>query len=120
MHTQIEQPTISDDPLYRLIREKKIADFNEQRKDTCDFSGLDFRGVDLRGLDVSNINFSNCYFHGSDLRGLNMYSCIMEGSSIHRAHIAGTYFPPQIAASEIKLSLKEGTRMRYQQVLPAN
>ncbi len=114
MHTQTEQPAISDDPLYRLIREKKVADFNEQRADDCDFSGLDFRGVDLRGINAKNIDFSNCYFHGSDLRGLDMHECIMEGSSIHRAHIAGTYFPSKISASEVRLSLKEGTRMRYQ------
>ncbi|MFK7845681.1 MAG: pentapeptide repeat-containing protein [Rhodothermales bacterium] len=114
MHTQIEQPAISDDPLYRLIHEKKITEFNEQRADDCDFSGLDFRGVDLRGINAQNIDFSNCYFHGSDLRGLDLFTCAMEGSSIYRAHIAGTYFPAQINASEIRLSLKEGTRMRYQ------
>ena len=57
----------------------------------------------------------NLYFHGSDLRGLDLTSSNLEGASIHRARIAGAYFPPELAAEEIRLSLKEGIRMRYNQ-----
>ncbi len=113
MLSQIDQPVISDDPLYLMIREKRIEEFNNQRSESCDFSGLDFRGVDLRGIHTDNINFSGCYFFGSDLRGLDLSNCQLQGASIHNAHIAGVLFPNQLSATEIQLSHQEGTRMRY-------
>ncbi len=113
MHSEVKSPLISDNPLYQLLRDQNTRAFNAQRELTCDFSGLDFRGIDLRGINTENINFANCYFHGSDLRGLDLQTCNLSGASLHRAHIAGTYFPPELDAAEIRLSLKEGTRMRY-------
>ncbi len=115
MEADLKPPVISDSPLYQLVRKGNIEAFNTQRDITCDFAGHDFRGIDLRGINADNINFSNCYFHGSDLRGLDLTSCNLEGASIHRAHIAGVYFPSELAAEEIRLSLKEGIRMRYKQ-----
>ena len=115
MEADLNPPVISDTPLYQLVREGNITAFNDQRDITCDFSGHDFRGIDLRGINADNINFSDCYFHGSDLRGLDLTSSNLEGASIHRARIAGAYFPPELAAEEIRLSLKEGIRMRYNQ-----
>ena len=38
----------------------------------------------------------------------------LEGASINAAKISGAYFPPELSASEIELSLLHGTRMRYQ------
>jgi hypothetical protein len=36
----------------------------------------------------------------------------LDGASIHNARIGGTYFPVNIPAGEIELSVKHGTRMR--------
>ena len=48
------KPKISDDPMYLLIRNEEIDEFNARRLkgEECNFSGLDFRGLDLRGLDL--------------------------------------------------------------------
>ena len=108
-----DRPILSDDPLYRLIRDRKIEAFNQQRGDTCDFSWLDFRGLDLRGIDTRNIDFSNAYFRNADLRGLDLRTCNLEGANIHGAQIAGAYFPINLSADELLLSCTHGARMRY-------
>jgi uncharacterized protein YjbI with pentapeptide repeats len=108
----MSQAIISDDPLYQLIRNRQIDAFNSQREASCDFSGFDFRGLDLRDIKAENINFSDCYFRSADLRGVDFRSCCFNGASIHAAHISGTYFPDNIDASELMLSLLHGTRMR--------
>ncbi len=110
------QPQIkNDDPLYRLLRDGDIDTFNQQKTvgQTIDLSNCDFRGVDLRGIDASGINFSNSYFRQADLRGIDFSTANMEGASINGAKISGTYFPKQLSANEIELSLIHGTRMRY-------
>lgn len=110
-----ERPVISKDNMYLLLRESKIKEFNELRArgQACDLSGKDFRGLDLRGMDVEGIDFSNGYFRQTDIRGLNLTSCNLEGASIHGARISGTYFPSELSAQEIELSLTQGSRMRY-------
>ena len=37
----------------------------------------------------------------------------LEGASIAGTKISGTYFPKELSAEEINLSLQHGTRMRY-------
>jgi hypothetical protein len=37
----------------------------------------------------------------------------MEGASLHAAHVSGAYFPRELTAPEIEMSVKIGTRMRY-------
>ena len=49
----------------------------------------------------------------ADLRGVDLKLAKMEGASIHGAHISGAYFPNELSADEIELSLRTGTRMRY-------
>ena len=104
-----------DDPLYQMLRMGDIDTFNQQKASgaAIDFSSCDFRNVDLRGLDASGIDFSNCYFRQSDLRGVDFSQSKMEGASINGAMISGTYFPVELSAEEIELSLVHGTRMRY-------
>ena len=106
-------PQITDNPLYQLLRDDNVKDFNDQRPETVDFSGLDFRGLDLRGLNAKGINFNNAYFHQTDLRGLDMSECSMLGASINGASISGCYFPHEISADELRLSNVSGTRMRH-------
>jgi uncharacterized protein YjbI with pentapeptide repeats len=108
------KPRKSADPLYLLLREGSIEEFNRRSKagEKSDLRGCDLRGIDLRGVDVANIDFSDCYFRQADLRGLDLRSCRMEGASLHAAHVSGAYFPLQLASEEIEMSVRLGTRMR--------
>src|ERR1700675_3332341 len=109
------KPRKSADPLYLLLREGGSEAFNRRRKagETSDLRGCDFRGIDLRDVDVANIDFSDCYFRQADLRGLDLRSCRLEGASLHAAHVSGVYFPRELAAAEIEMSVRMGTRLRY-------
>ena len=110
-----EPPKIKSDSLYRLLREGRVPSFNEEkaRGKTCDLTHCDFRGIDLRELDAAGLDLSHCYFRQTDLRGLDLSKARLEGASIHGARIAGSYFPAEISADEIIMSLMHGTRMRY-------
>ena len=48
-----------------------------------------------------------------DLRGLDLRQACMEGASIAHAQISGAYFPADLSADEILMSLNFGTRLRY-------
>ncbi len=115
MNQNSTAPLIKTDPLYRLLREGKIDAFNGERGrgTACDLTRCDFRGVDLRGANLAGMDLAGCYFRQADLRGLDLSSCHLEGASIHAAKIAGAYFPAELSADEILLSLLHGTRMRY-------
>ena len=104
-----------DDPLYRLLREGNIEQFNQEKAQgaTVELSDCDLRGMDLRGLDADGLDLSGCYFRQSDLRGIDFSNCNLKGASIGSAKISGTLFPQALSASEIELSLLHGTRMRY-------
>lgn len=110
-----EKPKIKDTEMYQLLRDDGIAEFNEKKEAgvAFDLTSVDLRGVDLRGLNANGIDFTNSYFSQADLRGLNLQSCNMEGASISGANVSGTYFPEELDATEISLSLTHGTRMRY-------
>jgi uncharacterized protein YjbI with pentapeptide repeats len=106
---------ISNDPMYRLLREGCIKEFNAKRAagDTCDLRGCDLRGLDLRGLEADGLDFSDCYFRQSDMRGVDLSRAVLDGASINACKISGVLFPAELTASEIELSLLHGTRMRY-------
>lgn len=109
-------PIISNDPLYRLLRDGKVAEFNQRvaSGEAAEVAGCDFRHVNLQGLVTDGLDFSNSYFRQSNLRGVDFTSCkTMNGASIHGAKISGTFFPTEIRAEEILLSLEHGTRIRY-------
>jgi uncharacterized protein YjbI with pentapeptide repeats len=110
------EPRIIDDPLYQLLRDGKIKDFNTAREQgqTPDLSHCDFRGVNLRGINARGLNMSDSYFRQADLRGIDFRDTNLEGASIHAAKISGACFPEALSADEITLSLLHGTRMRYQ------
>ncbi len=107
---------ITVDPMYQLLREGCITEFNAKKAagDRVDLRSCDLRGVDLRGLEADGLDFSDCYFRQADLRGVDFRKAKLEGASINAAKISGTYFPQELTASEIELSLLHGTRMRYQ------
>ena len=108
-------PEIKDDPMYRLLREGKIEDFNHSKaKGTAfDLTYADFRGINLKGLDAKGLDLTGCYFRQADMRGVDFREACLEGASIHGTKISGAYFPHELSAEEITLSLLHGTRMRY-------
>lgn len=109
------KPEIKQDPMYLLLRHGKTEEFNTRRArgETVDLTSCDFRGLDLRGLDASGLDFTNSYFRQTDLRGIDFSSCKLEGASIYGAKISGAYFPRELSAAELTLSLMHGTRLRY-------
>ena len=110
-----ESPQITDDPMYRLLRDGEVEEFNTRRAggESCDLTGCDFRTLDLRKLDAKGLDLRDCYFRQSDLRGVDLSETNLEGASINAAKISGVFFPKQLSAEEINLSLTHGTRMRY-------
>ncbi|MCC6141939.1 MAG: pentapeptide repeat-containing protein [Nitrospira sp.] len=106
---------ISNDPMYKLLREGCIKEFNVKKSagDKCELKSCDLRGLDLRGLDAVGLDFSDCYFRQSDLRGIDFSQSILKGASINACKVSGALFPAELTASEIELSLLQGTRMRY-------
>lgn len=105
-----------DHPLFQALRNENVEAFNQARKsleDIPSFAYCDFRGLDLRGLDAGTLDLSNAYFRGADLRGIDFREANLEGASIAGAKISGCYFPIDLAADELVMSLNHGTRMRY-------
>lgn len=109
------KPLTFEDPLYQLLRDGKVKEFNHRKTQAgrTKLSDCDFRHLDLRGLDAAGIDFSNCYFRGADLRGVDFSKAQLEGASINGARISGVLFPVELKAEEVRLSADHGTRMRY-------
>jgi len=108
-------PEEKTDALYDLLRDGRTTEFNARRAagETCDLRHADLRGADLRNLEASGLDMSHCYLRHADLRGVDLSATRLEGASIREARISGAYFPPELSAEEINLSLVHGTRMRY-------
>lgn len=108
-------PIISQDPLYQMLRDDDIQGFNQARAQgqQCDLRGADLRGLDLRNIELRDTDLTDAYFRGSDLRGIDFRGCLMDGASLADAKISGCYFPPDISAQEILLSVSHGIRIRH-------
>ena len=108
-------PRISQDPMYQLLRDEKVEQFNKLKADgkTCDLTGCDFKGLDLRKWDDQGLNLSDEYFRGADLRSVDFRGCNLAGASLADAKISGCYFPDEIGAQEILMSVQHGTRVRH-------
>ena len=112
----MRSPEIKDDPMYQLLRDEKVEEFNQRRADgeACDLRHADLRGLDLRGLQARSLNMMGCYLRQTDLRGIDFSATNLEQASISGAKISGTCFPHALTAEEISLSQQHGTCMRYQ------
>ncbi|MCU7835131.1 MAG: pentapeptide repeat-containing protein [gamma proteobacterium symbiont of Taylorina sp.] len=112
-----KKPVISDDPMYQLLRDGNIEEFNSKKQggEFYDLQFCDFRSIDLKGLNAAGIDFRNAYFRQTDLKGIDFRGALLEGASINGAKISGAYFPNNITAQEILLSLEHGTRLRVVQ-----
>ena len=108
-------PHISQDPMYQMLRLDDVTSFNaaRERGQNCDLSGCDLRGLDLRKANLTGMDLTDTYFRGTDLRGVDFRGCCLDGASLADAKISGCYFPPELPASEIQLSVSLGTRLRH-------
>jgi uncharacterized protein YjbI with pentapeptide repeats len=109
------RPLTYADPLYQLLRDGNIVEFNRRKAagESCDLTHCDLRSLDLRGIDASGLDFSHCYFRNTNLRGVDFSNSRLEGASLNEAKISGAYFPVELSADEIALSIEHGARMRY-------
>jgi uncharacterized protein YjbI with pentapeptide repeats len=100
--------------MYQLLRDDNIEQFNKEKAEgkVCDLTGCDFRGLDLRNLDVTGLDLTNAYFRGADLRSLDFRDCKLSGASLADSKISGCFFPHDITADEILMSVQHGTRLR--------
>lgn len=111
----MSRPRILDHPLYQLLRDEQVEEFNRRRAagENVDLSGADLSRLDLRGLDARGLDLRDCYFRMSDLRGIDFRETLLEGASFAQANVSGCYFPRELAAEELVCSLANGTRVRY-------
>ena len=111
----MNKPKISQDPMYLLLREGMVKEFNQRKAagENCDLVSCDFSRLDLRGLDADGLDMSGGYFRMADLRGVDLRNTRLEGASFASANISGTYFPKELSAEEIVMSVMHGTRVRY-------
>ena len=103
-----------DDEAFRSLRAGDAQTFHRliEPRATVDFSNADLRGTDFRNVDLSKVVMRGAYLKDADLRGMDLRKVDLEGASIHNARIGGAYFPINLPAEEIELSVKHGTRMR--------
>ncbi len=108
-------PKFIDEPLFQLLREGNTDEFNKRRAagEDIDLTDCDFRNCDLRGLNVDNLNLAGAYFRGADIRGIDFRESRLAGASLAGAQVSGCYFPKEISAAEIDLSIVHGTRLRH-------
>ena len=100
--------------MYTHLKNEDVAAFNQGRKsgEPVDLTNVKFRALDLRGAELSGLDLSGSYFKNTDLRGVDLRDCNLDGCSLLNAKISGVYFPPELSADEISLSLTQGTRLR--------
>ena len=109
------KPLTYQDPLFQLLRDGNVKEFNRLKgqQDSVSMTDCDFRHLDLRGLDAAGVDFSNSYFRGADLRGIDFSKTRLAGASLNSARISGVLFPVELPPQEIELSVNRGTRLRY-------
>lgn len=108
------KPKIIQNALYQLLREEKVQAFNSKytTADATEMQACDFRGLDLRGWSVEGLDLSNAYFRNADLRGIDFRQTSLEGASFKGANVSGCYFPDNLEAKELQMSVLLGTRVR--------
>ncbi len=109
------KPQVKNNPLYQLLRTENIEEFNKMKSvlDASHLAGGDYRGLDLREMDADGMDFTDAYFRGADLRGIDFRNTRLHGASFAEARVSGCYFPPELDATELRLSLERGIRIRY-------
>lgn len=107
-------PRFLKDPAFKLLRVGDVDAFhkNIEERDVVDFTGVDLRGTDFRNVDLDKLILRDAYLRDTDFRGCDLRHMDLEGASLQGAKISGAYFPENVSASEIRISLRHGTRIR--------
>ena len=94
------------------LRDGTAGDLSGPTHEGLDLAGANLRGVDLRHVNLRTADLRGAYCKGVDLRGVDLSEAKLEGASFHLARISGAYFPKNVAAEELMMSLDLGTRIR--------
>jgi uncharacterized protein YjbI with pentapeptide repeats len=108
------KPKYLEHPGYRCLRVDDVDGYNMAiiNHTTVDFSDADLRGIDFRDVDLEKVVLRGAYLRDADLRGCDLRKMDLEGASLHGAKIAGVFFPDNVSAAEIEMSVVHGTRIR--------
>ena len=108
------RPRFLTDEAFRQLRCGDVDGYHRSiaTRTEVDFSFSDLRGTDMRNADLSKVKLTGAYLRDTDLRGQDLRNHNLEGCSLYHAHISGVWFPADISAEEIRLSLEQGTRLR--------
>ena len=111
-------PNFPEDPAFKMLRSGDFDAFTQAvaERDKVDFSGTDLRGVDFRKVDLSKFVLRDAFLRNVDFRGCDLRHLDLSGASLHGAKIGGAYFPDNVSASDIRMSLRHGTRIRTRPV----
>ena len=110
-----------DNPAYQALMEGDLETFNRMllHLDELDLSHCNLVGADLRGISpIRKVQLEGSRLRQTDLRGLDLSGHNLDGATINGARISGTRFPDALSASEIRLALEHGTRLRQPQPQP--
>jgi uncharacterized protein YjbI with pentapeptide repeats len=107
-------PQYLTDPAYRCLRVCDMEGYHMAiiNRSSVDLTGADLRGVDFRNADLGTVILREAYLRDADLRGCDLRHMDLEGVSFHGSKIAGAYFPSNIPAAELQMSVVQGTRVR--------
>ncbi len=107
-------PSFPDDQAFKKLRMGEVDAFHAEidGRDEVDFSGTDLRSVDFRRVDLSRLVLRNAYLRDADFRGCDLRHVDLSGASLHGAKVGGAYFPDNVSAAEIRMSMRHGTRLR--------
>jgi len=86
-----------------LVAQGKIPNLQNQN----------LENLDLRGYNLSNMDLSGSYMRGANLSGLDLRTANFSGVSLKDVKVSGCFFPKDLPAEEIRLSLDFGTRIRH-------
>jgi uncharacterized protein YjbI with pentapeptide repeats len=103
-----------EDEAYRALRTGDLKAYHAaiRGRRSVDLANADLRGVDLRAADLSHVELRGAYLRDADLRGVDLRHLDLEGCSLLHAKISGAFFPANLSAEEIRLSVEHGTRLR--------
>lgn len=107
-------PLVKEGSLSELLRDEKVEAFNREvaAGAVLDLVDANLRMVNLRGAKLRNADLRGAYLRNADLRGVDLSGANLDGASIYQARVSGTFFPADLPAEEIRLSLDHGTRLR--------
>jgi uncharacterized protein YjbI with pentapeptide repeats len=106
-------PEHKETEAYLALQDGDFERFNRLAAEgKADLRDAELKGFDLRGANLTGLDLTGAYLAYADLRGLDLRGCRLEGASLKGAKASGVYFPDEVPAEEIHLSIDLGTRIR--------